>query len=149
MPPTAACVAGDFVWRARKWARKLQKRARTNGEALFPLRRSPLTLPYKIANCAKSLLLLECGLPFLHGHPIHSKVFLLQGRGSTCRCGINLHNFSRLHWNVGLGKGWVGSFLGTYDDPCFPLELKCDVLSHNTLLKKRKLRPWRLGMDKE
>ena len=48
-PPTVACVAGDFVWRARKWARKLQKRARTNGEALFPLGRSPLTLRYKIA----------------------------------------------------------------------------------------------------
>ena len=44
----------------------------------------------------RRLLLLECGLPFLHGHPIHSKVFLLQGRGSTSRYGINLHNFSRL-----------------------------------------------------
>jgi len=43
----------------------------------------------------------------------------------------------------------VGSFPETYYDPYFPLKLKCNVLSPNTPLKKRQLRPWRLGMDKE
>ena len=30
----------------------------------------------------------------------------------------------------------MGSFPGTYDEPYFPLELKCNVLSHNTLRNK-------------
>ena len=144
MPPTVAC---GFVW----WAQMSEEAAKARAnERRSVFSASPFAIDPTLQNRhLRRLILLECGLTFLHGHPIHSKVFLLQGRGSTCRCRINLNNYSRLHWNVGLGKGWVGSFLGTYDDPCFPLELKCNVLSHNTLLKKRQLRPWRLGMDKE